>query len=126
VRDDNDEHPEKQSYPRESIEFGMVIDDNDEHPEKQELPRDLTEFEIASENNDEQFLKHLSPMEATNFGIVNFCNWPQPSKQPSGKERIISGNSNVSIDWFKMMNSSFVILKFSTIPQNDFDYYFIQ
>jgi hypothetical protein len=29
VRDDNDEHPEKQENSRELTEFGIVIDDND-------------------------------------------------------------------------------------------------
>jgi hypothetical protein len=32
LRDDNDEHSEKQLHPRESTEFGIVRDDNDEHP----------------------------------------------------------------------------------------------
>jgi hypothetical protein len=40
VRDNNDEHPEKQLFPRDLTEFGIVIDNNDEHPEKQPFPRD--------------------------------------------------------------------------------------
>jgi hypothetical protein len=36
VRNDNDEHSEKQPFPRELTEFGIVKDDNDEHPSKQE------------------------------------------------------------------------------------------
>jgi hypothetical protein len=35
VRDDNDEHPEKQEFPKDWTEFGIVRDDNDEHPKKQ-------------------------------------------------------------------------------------------
>jgi hypothetical protein len=31
VRDDNDEHPEKQHFPRELTVFGIVRDNNDEH-----------------------------------------------------------------------------------------------
>jgi hypothetical protein len=31
VRDDNDEHPEKQEFPRDSIEFEIERDNNDEH-----------------------------------------------------------------------------------------------
>jgi hypothetical protein len=31
VRDDNDEHFQKQPFPRDSTEFGIVRDDNDEH-----------------------------------------------------------------------------------------------
>jgi hypothetical protein len=40
MRDNNVEHPEKQEFPRELTEFGIVRDDNDEHPEKQEFPKD--------------------------------------------------------------------------------------
>jgi hypothetical protein len=78
-----------------------VRNDNDEHPSKQLSPRDLMEFGIVRDDNDEHSLKHLS-----------------------GRKRIESGNSNVSIERFKMMSSPFVILKFSDIDQNDFDYYF--
>jgi hypothetical protein len=46
VRDDNDEHPEKQPSPREVTEFGIVRDDNDEHPEKHEFPRDFPNLEF--------------------------------------------------------------------------------
>jgi hypothetical protein len=31
MRDDNNEHPEKQELPRELTQFGIVRDDNDEH-----------------------------------------------------------------------------------------------
>jgi hypothetical protein len=34
VIDDKDEHSEKQKFPRDSTEFGIVTDDNDEHLEK--------------------------------------------------------------------------------------------
>jgi hypothetical protein len=35
MSDNNDEHSEKQSFPRDVTEFGTVIVDNDEHSEKQ-------------------------------------------------------------------------------------------
>jgi hypothetical protein len=123
VRDDNDEHRQKQPSPRELTEFGIVRDDNDEHPQKQSSPRELTEFGIVSEDNDEQSLKHLFPMETMDFGSFNFLRLQQFPKQSSGKEQIVSGNSNVSIEQFKILSSPFVILIFSDIEQSDLDYY---
>jgi hypothetical protein len=98
VRNDKDEHPEKQQSPREVTELGIVRDDIDEHPPKQPNPRELTEFGMVRDDNDEQFLKHLFPMQTTDFGSVNFLSMSQPSKQSSGREQIISGNSNASIE----------------------------
>jgi hypothetical protein len=34
MRDNNDEHPDKHSHPKNVTEFGMMRDDNDEHREK--------------------------------------------------------------------------------------------
>jgi hypothetical protein len=78
-----------------------VKNDNDEHPKKHSRPRELTEFGIVRDDNDEH-----------------------PEKQRYEKAQIASGNSNVSIERFKMISSPFVILKFSDIDQNDYDYYF--
>jgi hypothetical protein len=75
-----------------------VRDDNDEHPEKQELPRELTEFGIVRDDNDEQSLKHFFPMKAMDFGSVSFFSFLQPSKQLSGRKQRASSNSNVSIE----------------------------
>jgi hypothetical protein len=123
VRDDNDEHPEKQSPPRDLTEFGIVRVDNDEHPEKQYSPREFTEFGIVRDDNDNKFRKHLLPMETTDFGSFSFLRLPQFSKQSSGREQIASGNSNVSIEQFKIFSSPFVILIFSDIGQSDFGYF---
>jgi hypothetical protein len=86
----------------------------------------LTEFGITRNNNDEQFLKHSFPMEVRNFGSVRFFSWSQPLKHRSEREHIESGNSNASIERFKIVSSPFVILKFSDIEQNDSDDYFNQ
>jgi hypothetical protein len=94
-----------------------VRDDNDEHPEKQLTPRELTEFGIVRDENDVQFLKHLFPMETIDFGSFKFLRLRQFSKQLSGREQISSGNSNVSIEQFKIFSSPCVILKFSDIDQ---------
>jgi hypothetical protein len=52
-----------------------VRDDNNEHPEKQYSPRELTEFGIVRDDNDEQSLKHFFPMKVMDFGSVNFLRW---------------------------------------------------
>jgi hypothetical protein len=55
ISDNKDEHPEKQSFPRDVTEFGITSDDKDEHPAKQLLPRDATEFGIISDDKDEHW-----------------------------------------------------------------------
>jgi hypothetical protein len=126
VRDDNDEHFLKQPSPRDLTEFEIVRVDNDEHPQKQLFPREFTEFGIVRDDNDDKFWKHLLPMETTDFGSSSFLRLPQFLKQSSGREQIASGNSNVSIEQFKIFSSPFVILIFSDIGQSDFVYYLNQ
>jgi hypothetical protein len=38
VKDDNDEHQEKEEFSKKVIEIEIVMDENAEHPEKQEFP----------------------------------------------------------------------------------------
>jgi hypothetical protein len=78
------------------------------------------------DDNDVQSLKHLFPMETTDFGSFNSLRLQQFWKQSSGREQISSGNSNVSIEQFKIFSSPSVILIFSDIDQSDFDYYLNQ
>jgi hypothetical protein len=46
VIEDNVEHLEKQRFPKDVIEFGIVIDDSVEHLEKQLPPSDVIELGI--------------------------------------------------------------------------------
>jgi hypothetical protein len=118
VSDNNDEHPLKQPFPRDTTDFGIASDNNDEHSLKQSFPREVTEFGMMSDNSDEKFSKHFFPIEWTEFEMISLFNSQQLSKQWSGKQLTATGNSNDSIDWFKIVRFPLVILKFSNIKQN--------